>query len=80
MKELLRTNDNVLLSYAAALLRDAGIAVVQLDTHTSILEGSIGAIPRRLMVPDADNAEAASLIEQAMADVAASAAAVELPE
>lgn len=80
MKELLRTNDNVLLSYAAALLRDAGIAAVQLDTHTSILEGSIGAIPRRLMVPDADHDAAASLIEQAMADVAASAAAVELPE
>lgn len=79
MKELLRTNDNVLLSYAAALLRDAGIAAVQLDTHTSILEGSIGAIPRRLMVPDDDHAAAAALIEQAMADVAASAAA-EVPE
>lgn len=84
MKELLRTNDNVLLSYAAALLRDAGIAAVQFDTHTSILEGSIGAIPRRLMVPDADHAAAAALIEQAMADIetahVAASAAEEAPE
>lgn len=84
MKELLRTNDNVLLSYAAALLRDAGIAAVQLDTHTSILEGSIGAIPRRLMVPNDDHAAAATLIEQAMADVetahVAARAATEVPE
>ena len=71
MKELLRTNDYVLLSYADALLRDAGIDAVQLDSHTSILEGSIGAIPRRLMVPDADHAAAQALIDQAMADVAA---------
>lgn len=80
MKELLRTNDNVLLSYAAALLRDAGIVAVQLDTHTSVLEGSIGAIPRRLMVPDADHAAAQALIDQAMADVAASVAREEMPE
>jgi pyruvoyl-dependent arginine decarboxylase (PvlArgDC) len=80
MKELLRTNDNVLLSYAAALLRDAGIEAVQLDTHTSVLEGSIGAIPRRLMVADADHAAAQALIDQAMADVAASVAAEETPE
>jgi hypothetical protein len=84
MKELLRTNDNVLLSYAGALLRDAGIAVVQLDTHTSVLEGSIGAIPRRLMVPDEDYAQAKALIDQAMADVAAAVVAnepeAELPE
>ena len=84
MKELLRTNDNVLLSYAGALLRDAGIAVVQLDTHTSVLEGSIGAIPRRLMVPDEDHAQAKALIDQAMADVAASVVVnepeTELPE
>ncbi|HEY4135767.1 MAG TPA: DUF2007 domain-containing protein [Alphaproteobacteria bacterium] len=71
MKELLRTNDNVLLSYAGALLRDAGIEAVQLDTHTSVLEGSIGAIPRRLMVPDEDHARAKALVDQAMADVAA---------
>jgi len=80
MKELLRTNDTVLLSYAAALLRDAGIEAIQLDTHMSVLEGSIGAIPRRLMVPDADHAAAQALIDQALADVAASVAVDEPPE
>ncbi len=48
--ELLRTNDIVRLSFLGALLADAGIETVVLDTHTSVLEGSIGAIPRRLMV------------------------------
>ena len=50
MKELFRTNDPVRLSWAQALLAAAGIEAVVLDTHTSIIEGSIGAIPRRLMV------------------------------
>jgi len=46
MKELLRTNDVVRLSWAQALLRDAGIDCLVLDHHTSLVEGSIGAIPR----------------------------------
>ena len=50
MRELLRTTDPVLLSWLTALLRDGGIEAVVLDTHTSILEGSVGALPRRLMV------------------------------
>lgn len=54
MKELLRTNNMVHLSWLTALLADAGIEWAILDTHTSILEGSIGAIPRRLMVHDDD--------------------------
>ncbi|HUK06661.1 MAG TPA: DUF2007 domain-containing protein [Stellaceae bacterium] len=54
MKELLRSNDPVRLSYVEALLRAAGIASVLLDQHTSIIEGSIGAIQRRLMVEDDD--------------------------
>lgn len=67
MKELLRTNDVVLLSFASALLRDAAIEPVVLDTHTSILEGSIGAIPRRLMVADDDYARARVLLDDALA-------------
>jgi hypothetical protein len=67
MKELLRTNDVVLLSFATALLRDEGMVPVVLDTHTSILEGSIGAIPRRLMVSDADYASARVLLDAALA-------------
>lgn len=54
MKELLRTNDPVELSFLQALLADAGIESLVLDQHTSILEGSIGAIPRRLVVDDED--------------------------
>lgn len=54
MKELLRTNDVVRLSWLQALLADAGVATVVLDLHTSILEGSIGILPRRLMVGDKD--------------------------
>ena len=54
MKELLRTNDPVHLSWIKAVLDDAGIAVFELDQHMSIVEGSINAIPRRLMVADDD--------------------------
>jgi len=54
MKELLRTNDPVRLSFLEALLRDSGIDSLVLDRHTSLVEGSIGAIPRRLMVSERD--------------------------
>jgi hypothetical protein len=50
MQELLRTNDPVRLSWAQAILAEAGIESLVFDRHTSIVEGSIGAIPRRLMV------------------------------
>jgi hypothetical protein len=65
MKELFRTNDAVRLSWAEALLAAAGIAAVVLDTHTSIIEGSIGAIPRRLMVEERDHARARILLADA---------------
>jgi Putative prokaryotic signal transducing protein len=67
MKELLRTNDVVRLSWAQALLRDAGIETVVLDQHTSLVEGSIGAIPRRLMVAEGDHARAKALLAAAEA-------------
>jgi hypothetical protein len=54
MRELLRTNDVVRLSFLEALLRDSGIDSVVLDHHTSLVEGSIGAIARRLMVAERD--------------------------
>ena len=65
MKELLRTNNVVRLSWAQALLRDAGIESVILDHHTSLVEGSIGAIPRRLMVAERDHSRARALIATA---------------
>lgn len=65
MKELFRTNDAVRLSWAEALLAAAGITSVVLDMHTSIIEGSIGAIPRRLMVDEDDHARARTLLAAA---------------
>ena len=65
MKELLRTNNVVRLSWAQAVLRDAGIDSLVLDHHTSLVEGSIGAIPRRLMVAEADHHRAKALISAA---------------
>lgn len=65
MKELLRTNDIVKLSWIRALLSDGGIEALVLDQHTSILEGSAGAIPRRLMVADDDLGRAKRLLVEA---------------
>ncbi len=50
METLLETNNIVLLSRVQALLEDADTDYVVLDQHMSVLEGSIGAIPRRVMV------------------------------
>ncbi len=52
MKELLRSNDLVYLSYVTHLLSEEGVEHVLLDAYTSAIEGSIGAIPRRLMVAE----------------------------
>jgi Putative prokaryotic signal transducing protein len=52
MRELLRSNDLVHLSWAQAALSAAGIESVVLDAHVSGVEGNIGAFPRRLMVAD----------------------------
>ncbi|HLT02065.1 MAG TPA: DUF2007 domain-containing protein [Geminicoccaceae bacterium] len=52
MRELLRSNDLVHLSWAQAVLSGAGIESVLLDAHISSVEGNIGAFPRRLMVAD----------------------------
>ncbi len=58
MRSVATSNDPVRLSFLTALLADAGIAAVVLDLHTSAIEGSIGAIPRRLMVPTEDEGRA----------------------
>jgi hypothetical protein len=54
MRELLRTNDPTLIAFATALLEGEDIDCFQMDVHMSVLEGSIGILPRRLMVRDAD--------------------------
>ena len=63
MRELLRTNDLVRLSYLEALLKAESIEVMILDGHTSVLEGSAGAIPRRLMVDEEDYHAARQTLE-----------------
>ena len=65
MKELLRTNDPVRLSWLQALLRDSGIESIVLDQHTSLVEGSIGAIPRRLVVVEEDYRRACAVLASA---------------
>lgn len=69
MQELLRTNDPVRLSWVQALLRDCGIDSLVLDRHTSLAEGSIGAIPRRLVVAEADYPSARAALLAAGEDV-----------
>lgn len=54
MRELLRTNDPTVIAFASALLDGEGIDCFVLDANTSVLEGSIGVLPRRIMVAEAD--------------------------
>ncbi len=65
MRTLLLSNDPVRLSFLGALLRDAGIESVLLDAHVSAVEGSIGAIPRRLAVLPEDEAPARRILQEA---------------
>ena len=55
MKELLRTTDPTLMAFAQMLLRGEDIACFEFDVNTSIIEGSIGILQRRLMVADRDH-------------------------
>jgi hypothetical protein len=65
MEVVLLTNDPVRLSFVTCLLRDAGIEVVVFDQQMSLLEGSIGAIPRRLVVAREDHARAMRVLADA---------------
>jgi hypothetical protein len=53
MQELLRSNDIVLISFIGSLLDDAGIGHMVLDGNMSVMEGSLGVIPRRVLVEEA---------------------------
>ena len=65
MRILATSNDPVRLSFLTALLADAGVAAFLLDAHTSAMEGSIGAIPRRLAVREEDEARARRVLAEA---------------
>lgn len=65
MRELMRVNDPVLISYVDALLRGAGFNPVFLDRNMSILEGSLGILPCRVLIDEEDWPAARRLIENA---------------
>jgi hypothetical protein len=65
MVELIRTNDIVLIGFAQSLMEEARIPVLVADNHISVLEGSIGAFPRRLLVPEDWAAQARRLLVDA---------------
>ena len=65
MRAIVTSNNVVRLNFLMALLRDAGVESVLLDNHTSVVEGSIGAIPRRLMVAEADESRAQRILREA---------------
>ena len=65
MEELLRTNDLVLISFVEALMRDAGIEHLVLDQNMSVIEGSLGILPRRVLVAAERLDEARGIIRSA---------------
>jgi len=65
LRELVRTNDAVLVSAIGALLDGAKIKHVVFDQNMSVLEGSIGILPRRVLVADEDVAAARRLLTEA---------------
>ena len=65
MDELLRSNNPVLLSFVEALLKEAGIHYAMLDTHMSVMEGSLGILPRRVVVAGGSLHEARDILTEA---------------
>ena len=65
MRELVRTNDIVLISAIEALLKGANIHHVVLDQNMSVLEGSLGLLPRRILVDEDEAARARKLLQEA---------------
>ena len=65
MKELFRSNDAVLLSFVEALLSEAGIAHVIVDGNMSVMEGSLGVLPRRMLVSEDQWSQALRVLKEA---------------
>ena len=65
MRELVRTNDAVLITAIEALLNGAGIHHIVLDRNMSVLEGSIGLLPRRIVVDENHAVRARRLLTEA---------------
>ncbi|HXF53934.1 MAG TPA: DUF2007 domain-containing protein [Hyphomicrobiaceae bacterium] len=65
MREIMRTNDVVVLSLVEALLDDAGFEPLIADANMSVLEGSVGVFPRRVLVPEEYWHQARSVLVEA---------------
>lgn len=65
MREIVRTNDTVLVTAIESLLKAAGIVHFIADQNMSVLEGSLGILPRRILVADEDVARARRLLTNA---------------
>lgn len=65
MREIMRTNDVVLVSAVGALLDGANIHHLVLDQNMSVIEGSLGVIPRRILVHEDDNRQARQVLTDA---------------
>ena len=66
MKAVLKTNNPVLLNYAANVLAQEGVEHAVFDENASIMDGSMGFLPRRLMVLDEDFSKAERLLKAAV--------------
>ncbi|MBU6299254.1 MAG: DUF2007 domain-containing protein [Alphaproteobacteria bacterium] len=66
MRAVLKTNNPVQLSFAEVLLMDAGIRAVVFDGEMSVMDGSLGVLPRRLMVADEDFDRAMAVLRDGM--------------
>ncbi|HEY0300861.1 MAG TPA: DUF2007 domain-containing protein, partial [Rhizomicrobium sp.] len=67
MRAILKTNDPVLLSFAQSLLGDAEIESVVFDENASVMDGSLGILPRRLMVSDDDHERGIKVLKEGLA-------------
>ena len=66
MRAVLKTNNPVLLNFAEVLLKDAGLKSVVFDGEMSVMDGSIGVLPRRLMVADEDFTRAMTVLNEGL--------------
>jgi hypothetical protein len=65
MREIVRTNDAVLITAIEALLKSANIPHMVLDQNMSVLDGSIGMLPRRIVVDGGHLSRARRLLTDA---------------
>lgn len=65
MTEIMRTNNLALISFVEALLKEAGFRYLIADAHASAVDGSIGALPRRILVESGRETEARRLLADA---------------